>query len=614
MNADARDELERLREQLRQALHTVRLAPGSEAATIRAAHRRRWLRRGLVGAGVAALVGGGVTAIAGRDSSEPGGLATRADGPSAAEMAAEVGRDVAPAPPTTAVAMVAIDEAATTQSTAGTAVDYPPAVAVDPLLAWSEVSPRPGPEPPEAWAGRVPGVVIGTGAAGWDAYYTADGVAFEPLGVTPPSGALIAPVADGDAIYSVGVDVGPAASPLVLDVSTDRGATWSSARLPVDTAIPFESEHVTISLGTELAMTDAGPVVLATERVDFDPSGFPELAGSGATGIDHDGVILFDDCGMSPPDEPTASPAPCEPRRFTWADLGLTDAEAAALTRGARTRAFRLAGGVVDELTAPPDTATMGVAHPGLFWRSRLGPDGQSFDDPISWRLTAAGEWQEVDVAPDLAPFGAVPYTVGEATLVLGANGESTMPVFGVSTGSGWAYATTDGLFGEHAVPFVSSSTATGDVLVAAVSVRTDLIAAEGGVEAESAGVVVRREGEVEDWLVLTADDRAPIAGATIDWDRPEGGFVVRDETGAVLAEFDAAAIDALLDPASPPSWSIVTTADGRNVAVESVAELLGVVDEITDVRVNAAGDKVIATVSLTTGETPRILLGAPPG
>jgi hypothetical protein len=460
----------------------------------------------------------------------------------------------------------------------------------------------------------VPGVVIGTGGADWAAYYSAEGVAFEPLDVTPPSGAVVPPATDGDAIYSVGVQPAAAADRLVVDISTDRGATWSSAMLPVDTAPPFESEHVVISSDTELTTTAAGAVLLVTERVEFDPSGLPELAGASATLTEQDGVTVFDECGTSSPSEPSATAAPCEPRTFTWEQLGLSGDEMAALRRGVTTRAFALDGDVGAELALPPDTATMGVVDAGLFRRSVEVPDGPPVDHLSLWQLTVDGAWQEIEVAPDLAPFGAVPHTVGPATIVLGANADSTMPVFASSTGTGWAYATTEGLFGEHAMPFAAGTVTTGELFAAAISARTDLIAAEGGVEIEAGGVIVRREGGVEDWLVLAADDRAEIAGAVIDWDRSEGGIAVRDQAGAVLAEFDAAAIEPLLDPASPPSWSIATTADGSNVAVESVAELLGVADdEITDVRLNAAGDNVIATVSLA-DDTSRVLLGTPTG
>jgi hypothetical protein len=600
VNADAERELERLREQLQEALTRVPLAPGSEAATIRAAHRRTRFRRGVVAATGVVLLSTGVFTATRLDTSDPGAVSTRpgtdpvASGP--APLAVPSPTVVSTAPP---VATTAPDNP-----------DEPrPAEPAEPMFRWSEVTAGPGLGAPEFWSGRVPGVVVSATASGPRAYYTSDGIAFEPLAVTPPSGPFDTLVGDGDAIYSAGVATAAASpKPVVVDISPDRGRTWTTVELPVD-AGAVSPDHVSQSTSVMVSPTEHGPVVAVLQAVDLDTSAIAVLDGVEAWGMDAEGVTVFAaGCGQRVPSEPFGTAAAeCPNTTYTWEELGLNVEAAALMRRGTTSRLFRLDPAGPVELPIVDGVRIMTPMSGGLFGGS--GVDGAA---TRLFRLESGDNWAEVTVPPRFAEHGSAPYDIRGLAVAFGSSEGGSSPELGADDGLGWKYVTLTSLFDEFAVPNVIVTAATPDVMVATIRATTDLIGAEGGVEVVSGGVVVRIEGVGGEWLVLDASSREPIEGATLDFERPEGGAVVMAADGRELASLSADQLATLLVPESQASWSIASTADGVHVALEPVAELLGLVDDqIVDVTLNIAGRSVVVTARLADGDR-RTLVGTP--
>lgn len=560
------DELvEQLQAELKQVFDATRVAPGSSVAAVRSAHRRRRRRRSmLTGAAAVAVLAGGTVAV--RQVRTDDSLATGASGPgdAAAEPVAELsvaGTTAAPSSP-------------------------PPATVIDSPLVWADVTPAAGDQAGPSWSGEVPGVVVVSQDGRSELWWTADGIEFARLAADPPSGDPARWYARGELVVGAGAEVD---SRLMVDVSTDRGVTWSTVALPVDPHALDGLDHVVPFVSTAVLPTDGVPLVTVTMRADLDPSGIAALDGVGSYLMDESGVTVFaGGCGQPIEGNGVDETTSCDATSYTWDELGVAPAAAAALI-SPTSRVFDVSGSTAVEVAAPDGYVGVYAAE-----RDVVGATPVTEGQPEGLFRYVGGAWQAVIVPEQIAGSGAVPSTAGDRTFALVAEGLYS---------DGEAGPTVVGLGplvdAARIEPVRLITTPTGAAITA--QVRVDALA-EGPIEVESGGVVVRRTGQAIDWFVL--DQRgAPITGATIEPGEPGRGFRVVAADGSQLASFDEAAYQRLLAAEPIETWVVLTTQDGRSVAVDDLAGVLGIDGgEITSVDLHAAGERLIATVGLSDG------------
>jgi len=623
------DPFARVRRQLHDASTQVRLAAGSELATIRAAHRRRTRTRAALGATAAVAVATGtVVTIQQLGKTSPGTIqvgtntGTTPDNP------------LAPAPTTT-----------TTVVNGGAGIDVRPAQQVASVYTWNAVSVDAAHAVFGQWQGTVPGIILATapGLAAdpnvtpvQHAYYTNDGVTFDPLdidlrGDLSPGAAAYT---DGDSIYRVGTLPGVAVTDpnrLLVQYSPDRGATWHTVELPIDTnelrALPHLASGHSISMGS----SPAGPVVVVNRFASIDlreldlglinsysveADGITVTTGdctSGATATmapANAGVLEVGTVAIAPTVPPGEVGAECVTGHHTFAELGIpAEVVEAATTGDGETWAFVVADGRAEPLALPDGATQISPSVSGYFSAgSREG----------AWNLyTLSAEltWQRLD-QPGAIGLGGQP--VSSATRTFGVSYAPDGPqVIASSDGSGWQYTSLHGLFGEFDQPETYSSAATPDAAAFGVSVHTDLIAEQGGVSRTAGSVTVSRADNHTDYVVTDSATGEPVVGAQLDW-ADEGKITVRAADGSQLGAFTADEFAAFDSWDAEPEFAIVTTADGVHVASERIADLLGVSDdEIAGIRVNAVGRQVIVAVSMRAEVSPgvreqRVLIGTP--
>lgn len=640
------DPFRRLRAELHDASARVHLAPGSELTAIRTAHRRRQRRRAVVGATAVVAVGAGTTvAIQQLGKTSPGDIVVGNTGTSLVDQAV-----TDPGVTTTIVAGAGLPQ-----------IDAQPPVRVDSRYTWNVLTPDAaatlGP-----WRGRVPGVVIATapGAAPGPngmpeprAYYTADGVTFEALDVAPST--VMNPgrpmFADGNSIYRVGTAAGvaaDAANPMLVEVSDDRGASWNTVELPLDTHALRSLPFVVPSFVTNAVTTDAGVLVAVTGRVDWDyrqlVDGFPYwephpdgvVAGNGPCGPVATTMPLYTvpttTAGSGPAGTVPAHAIPdeCTTRLHTWAELGVPQESIDAVGDGvsSTTSLFLLVDGQPTEVAPPQGFSDIVIDH----YRGGLVGSGPG-DGPDVARsmltLTADRTWVTTPIPPTVTMSGGMTQASATHQFALMSSTGLGYDVLGSSNGGGeWAYTELAGLHSDIPFPMFgsTSSTATDDGYAGVVQIRTDTVAQAGGVSfdigsatlsrSDASGMVVVTddatgaliEGWTEQWSTEASTPGAP---AAVDFVGPDG---------TVLGSMSTADYEVLQSSGydAAPSWFVVTTADGVNIASESVAELAGVSEaEISNVRVNAVGRQLIVSVVLTSESTPgvleqRILVGTP--
>lgn len=661
------DPFHRLRGELHEASTHVRLAPGSELAVIRSAHRRRTRTRALVGATAAVAVGTGtVVAIQQLGKTTPGRVAVGEGEGTTPENAVPPS-----APPATAADSTAttVQDASATGTVPGgmPEFDVQSAVAAPSRYAWTPTSVDAANAVMGYWAGRVPGVIISTAPGRvsdpnaqpvQQAYYTADGVTFEPLDIEIPDdlnrGSRL--FAEGDAIYRVGTAPGVAAddpNPMLVEYSPDRGATWSTIELPVDTHEARSLPYVDSTDGLELVSTDAGPVVLIQRWTGLDPRGLGQVVEAPYWRETAEGVAVTDgDCMQTStttivgangervyapsPTEPVGDPFDtCPSTLYTWDELGVPEQSRPYLTanRAQTTRLFRIVDGAPVELALPEGAANLSHTGEGAF--VAYGDGGQT---ATAYRLGADLQWQRQDVPPAVAWSGVV--TVASDTHRFATVGTPAgQSVLGASDGGEWTYTSIDPLLGEFQQSQLASQAVTPDGLAQALSVRTDLAAERGGISIESGLVTITQAATGAPVVLTDTATGAPITGWTEHWGgsppatspaatAPGGAvgsvpmseqfvdFVAAD--GTVLATLTLEEYNAFNVYDESPEWALATTADGVNVAVESVAELLGVADrDIVGVRVNAVGRQLVVTAVMAEQAAPgvhvqRVLVGTP--
>lgn len=587
--------IERVRAELQRAHARVVVPPGSAPAAVRTAHRRRRRRRILAGTGAIALVSGGLL-VATRSGDDAGTLVSGDGAPSSDAPVVAAPVTTAPAskaPPTAGPSTTTPSIAATMAATM--AADVPSAQLVESAYRWEDVTPPVERQAPLGWVGPVPGVVVGSDASGMTAYYTADGIAFDPLDPEPPSGSPSAWLGDGDALYAAGAEVD---GEFTVDVSADRGTSWRTVLLPVDVHALDGVDHITPRTGVELLPTDGAPLVSVRVAADLDLSGLDVPDGFSGHLVDDAGVtFMVGTCGTPIEGDGVDDTTPCDPIVMTWEQLGV-GADAVAALRSPLVRLFDVSAEAPREVAPPPGYDSVFALEGGLL----RGSPGDGPDNLFRYR---ADGWEPVEVPPGWTEAGVEPYPTDTRTLGVTRVGEPSIAAI-VSEAGTFGLA---GLFPETR-PEPRRIVAAADTLAVIAELRGDALA-DGPIEVTSGSVVVQHAADAFDWSIVDTSG-TPIDGATIEFGAAGGGFAVLGPDGTSLATFDQAAYDTLLDTEPVRGWSVLTTTDAEHVAADDLAELLAVDGtEIADAAVHAHGDGLVVTVVLADG-TIRTLRGVP--
>lgn len=641
---NAPDPFDRIRGQLRRAATEIRLRPGSELATIRAAQRRRTRTRAFVGAATVVAVGGG-TAVAIRQlgTTSSDGLAVGTGDGTVPDRAIAPGPTAVLAPTTTVV------YPAGSVPPGSPEVPTQPAQLVDPTYTWNALTPEAattlGP-----WRGRVPGVIVATAPGPNDpnsmptpkAYYTADGITFEPLDATGSQslnagGRLFA---DGDSIYRVGTAPGVAedsANPMLVEVSTDRGVTWETIELPLDThrlrALPYVAAYHSV----DVVSTGAGALILVNEQVGWDYRQIEQLEVGAYIESTPDGFLIGEQpCGPVATTTPPYVPAPtvpdsipdtrCSSRLYSWDELGIPTESVEAVmnqTAASRLSMYRVVDGEAVAVDPPEGVSVLSSDGSG---DGALNAYSESEQAAVHLDLLPDGSWRTTALPPAVSFHGGLPAASAthEFTMLspqgLGGN------VLAAGVGGEWSYTDLRSLYGEFMLVHAMSHAITPDGFAVSVATRPDVVVEQGGVQVAVGSAIVRRTSEFGQPEVVDAASGQPIDGAQVqhvdDAAQPSGSAArVVAPDGSVLGEIDALDFERGLYPDQTnvtTEWSLLTTADGLHIAQQSVAELAGVSDaDISSVRVNAVDRQLIATVVLREEVSPGlkrqiILVGTP--
>jgi hypothetical protein len=194
------------------------------------------------------------------------------------------------------------------------------------------------------------------------------------------------------------------------------------------------------------------------------------------------------------------------------------------------------------------------------------------------------------------------PAVLGDTTL--GFTSVKNGPAFNTALADGSVQSTdVTNLFAEYtSLETGSAATTTEDRFVTAVRSWPDPIAEQGGVEVTKDGVTLRRANRNSPEVFLDTATGEPIPSSSIVY--TNDGVVVDsgdrrfELSNQELEEFYNAVS---VDPVDVGPWNIVTTADGVNFSVESIADLAGVdtADIYYVTRVASDGNQVVVTVSL---------------
>jgi hypothetical protein len=148
-----------------------------------------------------------------------------------------------------------------------------------------------------------------------------------------------------------------------------------------------------------------------------------------------------------------------------------------------------------------------------------------------------------------------------------------------------------------------------------------DQIAAAGGASVSSGGFTASR-ASAKAPIVITDDTTGEPVDLTHVWYGP-GGVIITDADGNQVGTMDGPTFQSLFDDPSgglgPDDFLVAVSADGVQVSVESISELLGIdASEISSVpRISAAGNTTVIAVNLkerNADGVPRqlVLVGTP--
>lgn len=600
------EQVERLRDELKQALSQIKVPAGSVVETVRAAHRRRRRRRLLTGSAASVLALGGLVA-AQRWSDQDGNSFATASDPAATQP------DAALAPPTTVGDLMTSRPGSTAApTTTEVEAEPPPATLVDSAYTWIEVTPAADRRAGAGWAGSVPGVVVGSavrpgtdGELIWTVFHTDDAASFERLDPQPPSGQPRAWYGDGDTVYAVGAERD---GRLVVDTSDDRGSTWTTVALPVDTEALAGLEHVVPRLDAGALRTDAGLLVQVQLAADIDTRDLGLPAEASSRRIDQQGITTYiGGCGVAIDGDGADTTEPCDPTLYTWDALGVAS-EAVEAAFSPQWWLFDVSDGTAVEVAPPVGTTVVTGLDDGLVRAFADAAGGGEL-----YRYRGSSGWEPVVVPSELAGADVLPYWTADrlfAVTYAGDLGEPVLVSGPTAAADGLTARSLAGLFPDERLQPLDIDVSS-DALAVAAQVRIDALA-DGPIEVTSGDVAVQRRAGMLDWTIVDAAGGDQIAGATVALGEEGGGFSVVGADGSLLATFDRSAYEALLDTEPIRTWVVLTSADGVQVAADDVAELLGTEGSgITAVDLHAVGEQLVANVTLADGTT-RTLAGTP--
>jgi hypothetical protein len=642
---------QRLARDLRSAAGRVPLAPGSEVTVVANGRRRRHRRRQANAIMLVAATGFG-TALTIRQLARNGDSSVATDTLPSTDSTGSVPQSAVPSPTTPSDSTATPETAPSSvpfQTTAASS-DIAPAQIVDSNMTWTVVEP----DSTQAVAygnlslsnaSELPGVILAT-APGRNDDYTPqmwrsnDGVTWTQLNVDPPFGGLENVRFAGDSVYAVGTAPGIAGTqpnPLMLGVSHDEGATWDQIELPVDTNaghdLPFvrgigstamvyplddgavvwlyraaqlDWDAIAAQLGIPATDTLAGYATRDGVRVPVDPNCQPTFARSMGT------VPVFGVATTTPTQSELDG---CDQRLVGWDEIGVPQ-ETVDLAFDHTPREFRVIGANATELDVPAGVTGGygGAGQDPLFTTEdgrqwfRMGADGVlvATEAPTGngYPLGSNGDTDFVQISPSGGMYGGG-YDNG----------------VGASTAGGpWTYAEWSNLAGDGRLGFPMGMGVTSAGAVEVLQVAQDTVAAQGGVSVTIDGYTISR-----------ATGHSPIvivdpAGEPVDLTHVwygEGGVIITDVDGNQVATLDGPTFQSVLNsPVAGDSiddYLVAVSADGVNVSVESIPQLLGVdAADISSVpRISAAGNTTVIAVTLkerNADGVPRqlVLVGTP--
>lgn len=650
---------ERLARDLRAAARQIDLTPGSELSVVtRGRRRRQRQRRVTTFTLVTALTAGtavGVQQLSrnGDDSISSQQVDDTIPTPPTDPSAPGTTAPAVPPPVATVAPLVA--------PTTGIEIpdDVPPAVPAEPGMTWTVV--EPDSTQAVGWTinnygadtvSRVPGLLLSTAPGRSDGYEptlwrTEDGVTWSVADVGVPIGAPGSVVIDGSSLYNVGTAPGIAAgepNPLRLAASVDGGVSWQETELPLDTN---EGRDLPLVLGASVygipMPIDGGVFVLVNHSLGLDWEelartderlryGFVEMRSEGVT------VPVDPEClptattipfgGSSgalmplvPAEEATAEP-PCltDAELLTWDEIGVPE-ETAAAVAGASTHAFIVLGDQVTEVDVQA-----GLSYAGSF-------------EGAQWLTDADGGWYRVgrdgtivrsEPPGDASGFGWRIGSVGDVSFSMvqrPTNFSMSQDIVMATDTESVVWSDWSTLYGDDVLPFRNAVGTTESGIVSVVQAQVQEPIRDGDWEVSDGGMTIRRASMRLDPTFVVTDTGEQLPLDRVRLDTENGDLVAVDRLGNEIARMARDTANPILYGAGaggtvPPSeWYVETSADGRNVAVERLASLLGVDDAgISSVsRISTDGTRTIVAVTLTERNAdgvPRqlVLVGTPKG
>src|SRR5690606_18744071 len=102
---------------------------------------------------------------------------------------------------------------------------------------------------------------------------------------------------DGDTVYAIGAEAGGA---VVVDISTDRGQTWTTVPTPVRRDAVPTAEHVVTEVNVEPKPVGSAVLVSLQVRPEFDAGGIELGQPTSGYRLDQQGVtFMVGGCGVS---------------------------------------------------------------------------------------------------------------------------------------------------------------------------------------------------------------------------------------------------------------------------------------------------------------------------
>lgn len=638
---------ERLSRDLRTAAREIRLEPGSELRVVSTGKQRRRRRNRLTAfAGVGVLAAGSALVVQRlsqtEDTSIQFGEGEVSSEPTTEDEITVVSTPTTepPSPDAEDTVAPAEEQAPPDQGADAGSGDAPPAELVESNYVWRVVEPDASQAVGMAlysnpWTEFGDGILLSTAPGRSDDFApmfwrSEDGITWTEYDIDVPFGGRERIVFDGGSIYTVGTAPGIAetdVNPLIVAWSDDEGATWNETALPIDTNAGRDVPMIGgVGVSSNVYPLDEGGVIVMVQHyanLDWElvQSRLAELGYPLETDfMDQDSrglhVLADQSCTVrqtAPLVEQTPSTIPvggeytapdefggCALRTITWDELGVPP-EAVAASRSPREQAFYIADGQATEIPLP-DGASSG-------W-SGAGGDGPLVVDTAGqhYRVTRDGA---VEVQLDLPPWmfdgmliGASDTTEFAATQVQDGPFAPSRQQIGANAGDGgWTWSDWSGLVDDEWMTSIAHQAVGPNGIVSVLSSSEDLIAAQGGVSATVDGVRISRSSQqaAPEFVIEATGEVVPLERLQYG----PAGLEVLDESGNVVADLSGPDVERAMwgccDRQPQQRLYVATSADGRRVAVESIAELLGVADtDIASVtRVTPIGQTVVIAVSL---------------